>query len=166
MSANKPIYNQIFHDSDGTVRQIIRKMEQEYANCQFGYVEMFRFYLAQVLVQATRAIKARTPRSAVAQIAEFLKVHYAESISLDMLSRLVGYTPQYLSSLFSSEVGISIQAFLQHIRIEEACTLLSCTNQPITTIAEAVGYPDAKYFSKIFRRHQNISPVEYRKKHK
>lgn len=157
------IADRVFHDTDGSVGRIVKNMEREYAECHTGHMEMLRCYLTQVLVHATRACETRIPHEAVTKVMEYLKAHYTEPLSLDTLSRLAGYTPQYLSSLFSDEVGMSIQGFLQCIRIEEACKLLLNTNLSVGQIAGAVGYQDTRHFSKVFRRYQNISPREYRK---
>ena len=138
-------------------------MEKEYNDCRTGYMEMLRCYLTQVLVSAARACEARVPHEAVAKVMEYLKSHYTEPLSLDTLSELVGYTPQYLSSLFSEDVGMSIQIFLQRMRIEEACRMLAHTNLSVSEISAAVGYQDTRHFAKVFRRHQVISPREYRK---
>jgi len=158
-----PIADRVFHDADGSVRRIIKNMEREYADCCTGYMEMLRCYLTQVLVHAARACETRFPHGAVTKVMEYLKAHYAEPLSLDALSQLVGYTPQYLSSLFSDEVGMSIQVFLQRMRVEEACRLLIHTKLSMTEVAAAVGYQDTRHFSKVFRRYQIISPREYRK---
>ncbi len=158
-----PIADRVFHDADGSVRRIIKSMEREYAERRSGYIEMLRCYLTQALVYATRASETPFPHEAVMKVMEYLKCHYAEALSLDTLGQLVDYTPQYLSSLFSSEVGMSIQEFLQRLRIEEACRLLIHTNWSMTEIAAAVGYQDTRHFSKVFRRYQIVSPKEYRK---
>lgn len=158
-----PIADRVFHDTDGVVRRIIKKMEQEYADRPTGHMEMIRCYLTQVLVYAVRASETRYPHNAVMQVMEYLKSHYAEPLSLEALSQLVGYTPQYLSTLFSSEVGMSIQAFLQCLRIEEACKMLLNTHLSVAEVATAVGYQDTRHFSKVFRRYQTLSPREYRK---
>lgn len=158
-----PIADRVFHDTDGSVKRIIKNMEREYGDCRTGYMEMLRCYLTQVLVHAARACETRFPHEAVTKVMEYLKVHYAEPLSLDALSQLVGYTPQYLSSLFSDEVGMSIQVFLQRMRVEEACRLLAHTKLSMTEVAAAVGYQDTRHFSKVFRRYQIISPREYRK---
>ena len=158
-----PIADRVFHDTDGSVRRIVKSMEREYAERRTGYMEMLRCYLTQVLVQATRASETPFPHDAITKVMEHLKSHYAEALSLEALSKLADYTPQYLSSLFSSEVGMSIQEFLQRLRTEEACRLLANTNLPMAEIAAAVGYQDTRHFSKVFRRYQTISPKEYRK---
>lgn len=157
------IADRVFHDTDGSVRRIIRNMEREYADCRTGHMEMLRCYLTQVLVHAARACETRVPHETVTKVMEYLKNHYAEPLSLGTLSQLVGYTPQYLSSLFSNEVGMSIQVFLQRMRVEEACKLLAGTGMSVAEIAASVGYQDTRHFSKVFVRHQTISPKEYRK---
>ena len=163
MQEGIPIIEQVFHDSDGSIRPVMRKIEQEYDNCQIGYIGMIRCYLAQVLVSICRSCENRSPHSAVAQVMEFLKVHYAENISLQALSQLVGYAPQYLSCLFSKEMNMSIQTCLQRIRVEEACTLLCRTSLSTAEVAVSVGYQDVRHFSKVFHRYKNLSPKEYRK---
>ena len=138
-------------------------MEWEQAERPTGYMEMLRCYLTQVLVFAARACETRSARSAVTDVMKQLKAHYAEPLCLNSLSQLVGYTPQYLSSLFSHDMGMSIQEFLQRIRIEEACKLLRRTELPMAEVAANVGYQDTRHFSKLFRRYQGASPKEYRK---
>lgn len=158
-----PIADRAFHDTDGSVRRIMKQMEKEYAECRTGYMEVLRCYLTQVLVLAARACETRIPHEAVSRVLEYLKTNYAQPLSLQTLSQVAGYTPQYLSSLFSEEVGMSIQEFLQRLRIEEACRLLIQTDLPSAQIAAAVGYRDSRHFSRLFRRYQTISPREFRK---
>ena len=163
VAVDMPIADRVFHDTDGSVRRLFKKMEQEYADQATGYEEMLRCYLIEALVRAVRACETLSSHDAVTATMEYLKAHYKEPLSLAVLSPLVGYTPQYLSSLFSRTVGISIQEFLQRLRIEEACKLLAQTQLPTAEIAAAVGYQDTRHFSKLFRRFQGISPKEYRK---
>lgn len=162
-SSDIPLSHRMFHDFDGTVRQLILKMEKENANRHDGSVELLRSYLMQILVHTYRIIEPIFSNRAISQITDFLKAHYAEPISLDSLSQLVGYTPQYVSKLFNREVGTNFLDFLQQYRIEQACVLLSHTDMSTAEVAAAVGYQDARHFAKLFRRYQMISPHEYRK---
>lgn len=157
-----PIADRTFHDTDGSVKRIIKHMEKEHADCRTGYMELLRCYLTQVLVCAARACETRVPHEAVTRVMEYLKAHYAEPLSLQQLSELTDYTPQYLSSLFSEEMGMSIQVFLQQLRVEEACTLLASTFLSTAEVAAEVGYQDTRHFSKVFRRYRGVSPKEYR----
>lgn len=158
--------DRIFQDADGSMRRLIQRMEQEHERCKTGYMELLRCYLTQALVHIVRASEeteqTRTAHAATVSAAEYLRSHYAEPLSLDTLSRLVGYTPQYLSSLFRRDTGMSIQTFLQRLRIEQACKLIEQKTLQFADIALAVGYSDVKHFSRVFRRYKGISPREFR----
>jgi len=158
--------NRIYHDDSGHIRALFEAMEQEYAAKPVGYAEMIRCYLIEVLVQTVRlasqmeAVHHRHP--AAAAMAEYLYEHYAEPLSLEELSIRLGYTPQYLSTLFHRETGMSLSAYLQRVRIDRSCRLLAETMEPIATIAQQVGYGDQKHFVSIFRRYTGLSPRAYR----
>lgn len=158
--------DRILHDSDKTVGRLIRKMEQEYADGKMGYMELLRCYLTQILVYAARTTEVRSlaqiQHRVTAQIADYLRQNYAQPLSLEAMGKHFGYTPQYLSALFHKDTGITLQVFLQRLRIEEACQLMLQTNIPLSAIAQAVGYTDAKHFSKVFRQQKGMSMKEYR----
>jgi len=157
--------DRIYHDGDGTVGRLIRQMELEYAECRTGYMELLRCDLTRVLVCAVRASeeleRSRVQHNATMAIANYLRHNYAKPLSLEEISHRFGYTPQYLSNLFHRDTGMTLQTFLQRLRVEEACRLMG-KHKPLTEVAQAVGYTDAKHFSKIFRQHKGISPREYR----
>lgn len=157
--------DRIFHDTDGSLGRLFKTMEQEHTACRTGYMELLRCYLTQALVCIVRASEeaeqTRTAHAATVSTAEYLRGHYAEPLSLDALSRLVGYTPQYLSSLFRRDTGMSIQTFLQRLRVEQACRLMEQKELRFADIAQAVGYSDVKHFSRVFHRCKGVSPREY-----
>lgn len=158
--------DRIFHDADGTVGRLIRQMEREYDNQKVGSMELLRCYLTQVLVCAVRASeemeRTRVQHGATAAIVDYLRQNYAQPLSLDSISHRFGYTPQYLSSLFHRDTGMTIQTFLQRLRVEEACQLMVGSELSLSSLAQAVGYSDAKHFSKVFKRHKGMSPRDYR----
>ena len=158
--------DRIFHDANGVIGRILKTMEQEYAAKGTGYMELLRCYLTQVLVCAVRASeeadRIRTPHRATTAIVDHLRCHYAEPLSLTELSRKLNYTPQYISSLFHKDTGMSLQEFLQRMRIEGACRLIEQGEQQLARIAQAVGYSDVKHFAQVFRRIKGVSPREFR----
>ena len=155
-----------YHDSDGSVRKLVSAMEAEFLNRQTGYIEMIRCCLTEILVRAARLAdrgeNARDHHPAVAAMAEYLSEHYAEPLSLKTLSGRLGYAPQYLSNLFHKESGMSLSTYLQRLRVEKACVLLSDDRLRIAQIAQKVGYGDLKHFNSVFRQYKNMSPREFR----
>lgn len=155
-----------FHDDDGHIRALFEKMVEEYEEKPAGYQEIIRCHVIEILVGCARLASAMEPHSrlhpAAEAMAEYLIEHFAEPLSLDMLSEKLGYTPQYLSALFHRETGMSLSAYLQKIRVEKSCSLLAETRLPVSGVAQEVGYCDLKHFNSVFRRYAGMSPREYR----
>jgi len=94
---------------------------------------------------------------------KYIQEHYAESLSLDTFADKFQLTSTYFSKLFKAEVGIGFSEYVIHIRIEKAKDLLLRTNESIKTISRMVGYPDDKYFARIFKKQVGIKPSDFRK---
>ena len=101
---------------------------------------------------------------AIRRAINFIREHYNENISLDMLAERLEITPEYLSALFNKEVGINFSTFLKQFRISQAKRLLKGSDEKIYTIAQLVGYNDPKYFNRVFKDEVGMSPGDYRQK--
>lgn len=75
----------------------------------------------------------------------------------------MGHSYEHLARIFRQQYGLTPMDYVQSIRIERAKHLLRHTDDKIFTIAQAVGYQDAIYFSKLFKRHTGKTPGAYRK---
>jgi len=91
-----------------------------------------------------------------------MKKRYAERITPRELAEESGLSPKYFGTLFKQATGRTVSEYLLDIRLEKAKELLTGTTEPIRAIAEAVGIPDVYYFSKRFRRKENMPPRAYR----
>ena len=67
----------------------------------------------------------------------------------------------YLSSLFSKEVGCTFQSYLARYRIRKAKDLMNSQNVMISEVAGQVGFSDLAYFSRTFKRLTGQCPKEY-----
>jgi len=106
---------------------------------------------------------ALTENGMILNVIEFIRQNYDKEISLSEAAELVGITPEYLSKLFSKEMGINFSTFLGEFRVSIAKKLLVTGNYKIYEVAEMVGYKDTKYFNKVFRSIMGVSPSDYRK---
>jgi transcriptional regulator GlxA family with amidase domain len=93
---------------------------------------------------------------------QWLQDHLGEKIRLSELSESLGISPRSLSRRFAQTTGYSPQAYLQTLRIGESRDLLRRSNLSISEIAWQVGLHDVSYFSKLFRQHCDMSPLQYR----
>lgn len=95
--------------------------------------------------------------------AEFISSHYSEEIDLDKCAERCGFSRSRFTHLFTEVVGISPYRYQQKFRLEQACELLRSTSLPVSEVAENVGFQDALYFSRLFKKRFGMSPSDMRK---
>ena len=71
--------------------------------------------------------------------------------------------PNYISQLFKKELGCVYHAYLNQVRVEKAKKYLRQTNEPISVVAELVGFSDYRIFTKIFKGIVGVTPSQFRK---
>ncbi|WP_028551972.1 AraC family transcriptional regulator [Paenibacillus sp. UNC451MF] len=92
----------------------------------------------------------------------FIREHYAEPLSREVLAEQAYMSVSHYSALFKSMLGISPLQFVEKVRIDHAKTLLTGTSKPIGEIAKLIGYNDPLYFTRVFTKVTGMSPREYR----
>jgi len=91
----------------------------------------------------------------------WLTVQFTQQISIEGMSRSLGYHRTHLSKMFKRATGLSPMQYLLKLRMERAMTLLEGT-LTVEQVAASVGFGDALYFSKQFRKWTGRSPSAYR----
>lgn len=94
---------------------------------------------------------------------QFIKIHYAEPLTLEIIGNQIGLNSSYFSSIFKKETGVSFVEYLTEVRIEASKQMLAETNDSILIISERSGFNDLKYFNKKFRQITGLNPTDYRK---
>jgi len=97
------------------------------------------------------------------QAVSFIRTHYAERITLADAAHHVWMSPNYLSSVFSVELGISFTTYVQSVRIEKSKDLLTNSRKSIAEIAAHSGFSDQSYFTKVFTKAVGVSPSQFRR---
>jgi len=95
---------------------------------------------------------------------EFIRGNYAESITLEDVSRAVGRSTSYFKKILREEMGLSFTEYLTRTRLEASEGLLRDPSLSLAEIAQQVGYGDQSYFGKLFRQYYGLTPAQYRKK--
>ena len=93
----------------------------------------------------------------------FMNEHYDRDISLGELASLCHISPQHFCRVFRLETGMRPMEYLTQKRMLEAKVLLCDTSQSIAEISRQTGYEDPAYFGMVFKKHEGISPSQYRR---
>jgi AraC family transcriptional regulator, L-rhamnose operon transcriptional activator RhaR len=99
---------------------------------------------------------------AVGPAMQLLEADPAHRWTLPELADRLHLAPGYLVRVFKSGTGLPPMAYLARLRAETAATLLLHTDQPVTAIGRAVGWPDQNYFARRFKAHYGLSATTYR----
>lgn len=94
---------------------------------------------------------------------ELIYYHYSEDISIEKAAAITGYGKSVFCKNFKRFTGMSFHSFLNNYRISTACYLLLETDMTVDAVANAVGFKDAKSFSRVFKSITNAPPSKYRK---
>jgi two-component system response regulator YesN len=156
---NKGIIDEEFYPVEYNIEELID-------NCYC--VETLKQKISDYISYIIKKIKEfkETNYSKPIRIAQdFVKENYAKQITIQEVSNKVSLSPNYFSTLFRNQVGITFLDYLTKIRMENAKYMLKTSIMNVSQIAYSVGYADEKYFSKLFLRMVGIKPTEYRKFH-
>lgn len=96
---------------------------------------------------------------------EHMKQHYREDLTLQDVADSIHVSKSYFSNLFKKQTGQNFIDFLIDLRLQSAKALLAKNECKVYEVAEKSGFNDVKYFSKLFKKMTQMTPMEYREKH-
>ncbi len=95
-------------------------------------------------------------------IVDYIRRNLHRNIKIHEIADSFGYSPKYLSHLFSEIRGMSLKQFIMSQKIETASFYLTDSDRNITEIAAEVGFSDVHNFSRTFKKMIGLTPTEYR----
>ena len=87
-----------------------------------------------------------------------------EPAPVSAMVQLRGLAERSFKRRFQQATGMSPLEYVHTLRLEEAKQMLESGDAPIEAIANEVGYEDAGFFSRLFRRQVSLTPAQYRKR--
>lgn len=148
------------------IRSLFDKMdEQNMTNApflQYSLSCLFEQILLTIAVERVRSEGYRTLKKSI----KYIHTNFTDKIEIPFLAKMEGISNSRFITLFTKETGKTPSDYILNLRLNKACELLVAADMQISSIGVAVGYKDQYFFSKIFKKHMGVSPLEYRKKHK
>ena len=148
------------------MRMLLREIDSRADGCEMVCQDLTEVLLVKLVRTASLSLRVSTPPAESKERAaakRYIDENYSRTITLDSLAEIAHVNKYYLSHSFKREYGTSPIDYLMKRRITEAKALLTSTDFSLTQIAEQIGFRSLAYFSKCFRKVEDISPNEYRK---
>jgi|LFRM01.1.fsa_nt_gb YesN/AraC family two-component response regulator len=112
---------------------------------------------------AVNNYKLKNYSTLVRKVVDYINLNLINDLSVQNLADLFYVSPTYLTRIFKKEVNYSIVEYINKQKIRRSTLLLKDSNLPINQISQIVGINDFNYFSRLFKKHMNKTPSQYRK---
>jgi len=149
--------------------RIFKQMIYELQHCQEDYEEMLSMLLNQIFIILHRKtnnahkIKNEYLEKEMELATQYFNDNYNTDISIEEYADSRGMSISWFIRSFKQYIDTTPMQYIMSLRITNAQILLETTTYNINEIAQLVGYENALYFSRIFRKQKGMSPSEYRK---
>lgn len=153
---------------DAIFKKIVYLMKTNYYYC--GH--QCSAHLYQFLIELHRVVNLQNGTqdgqklNQLQPVIDYIDKNYQKELTLVELAELIDLSPQYLCRLFKECLNLRPFEFLARKRIQQAKLLLLEDKLNINEIAAKVGYNDCSYFCAVFKKHEMLSPAEFRSLHK
>lgn len=112
------------------------------------------------IVESQRDIKITHAES----VARYMTLHFKERLDIATIAKETNLSPSYLSHVFKEVTGMTVMNFLMSYRLSQAMFLLRLrTDLLVNEIAKETGFESNAHFSRFFKKHIGLTPVQYRK---
>ena len=155
---------QIFYQNFQDFADIFHKEEylEKKAKALTGLEECLD-WLKYALEEFRREQQERYEVSPVTSAMEYIEKHLDGELSCKAVAAYVGMHHDYLSRIMKKEKGLTLQQYIDEMRLKKAKSLLVSTDIPANTISQIIGYRHYTYFSTYFKKRTHMSPTDFRR---
>lgn len=153
--------NELPEDVPYCIRAVCQERMGEYdPRVLRGYIQVI---LARIMPRLELLNQPPESSDIAYRILQYLALHFTEPMALTDLSRALGVSESHLSHTFSRRFHTSFRAYINTLRLDHACTLLSNSEASITQILYDCGFESPRTFNRAFAERYGITPSDYRR---
>lgn len=148
-------------------RWLFQRMILELQLCKPLYEEMLASLLNNLLLLICRqmdpARRVDLVQDEIIEAIAYFSENYNQNISISDYAKAHHISTNYFIRNLKQSIGMTPKQYIASIRMTNAQMLLESSTYTIQEIASFVGYGDALYFGRLFKRETGMTPSEYRK---
>jgi AraC-like DNA-binding protein len=149
------------------IKIILDKLKLELDDDYLSYDRSVSMLIYSLILELLNSIPQKkcmvlTTELRIEKIIKHIDNNLASDLSNVKLAKKIHMSTNAFSRLFLNEVGRSPQKYILKRRVERACIFLHYSSDSIDFIAQETGFCDRFYFSRMFKKKMNTSPVAYR----
>ncbi len=128
-------------------------------------IEEYFYKIGKVIIKYKLEKSLEAEKNIVTTVNEYIIKHIDGDTSLATIADNVYFNPFYLSRLYKKFARKSISDYIIETKLQLAKKMLKENKLKINDIAHAVGFSNNSYFTRFFKKHENMNPSEYRDSH-
>ena len=162
---DKVFFTGVSPDYQWIFNQIIRELQLQRSDYEEFLKVLFRHLMLTINRYAHEENETKSDMiNEIERAAHYFSEHYSEDISVEDYAQEHHISVNWFIHNFKNIMKVTPMQYILSLRISAAKRYLETTNKSIAQIAQAVGYDNPLYFSRIFKKHTGHSPSEYKKK--
>jgi AraC family transcriptional activator of pobA len=151
------------------INSICELMHSDFVECKFKFDISVQSFLVCLIVQIARIVNAGNktllpPKTLSEKFLELVNNHYKQEHSVTYYAEILGVSVKTLIGHLNKTHGVSPKQLIQKRFILEAKRLLSYSSLSVSEVGYEIGFEDPNYFSRFFRSHEKMTPLEFREK--
>ncbi|WP_010136439.1 helix-turn-helix domain-containing protein [Ochrovirga pacifica] len=135
---------------------------------QSAYFEtsgLLKCILSKFIVRYQNDVSSKKKNAKMNKIQDYININLHTEMTVMELASSLNLNVDYFSRLFYKTFGIRPNEYIQKKRVERAQLLLVATQNDLQEIADQVGFSNVSYFSRVFKKLTQKTPLQYRKEH-
>lgn len=167
LNSSPPIVNE-FQSSriNKYMLKIFKYLKNDDCSREIHISKVIYSILVHLLSQCKSEMYTKLPESRIRDIQKVIKYiddNIKESLTMQSLSRIINYNPQYFSKLFKRYTGVTPARYILDKRLNKAKDELHSSDVQIDLLADKLGFCDASHFIRKFKKAEGMTPAEFRK---
>lgn len=146
------------------IKKIVAAFPQNELSSRYHTPQKLANLLNYMLFEVLDVTSLKSNNEHVIKILRYIEENITENLSLQMVSEKVNLTKEYTSYIFKKEMNNTLTNYINERKMLYAKKLISDGEMRLSEIASHLGYNNYHYFSYLFKKHFNISPIAFKNK--
>lgn len=165
----------IDESSDSRNEARIQLFEEIFQNLEMGYnienlhytsIVLIHFLGSFFYIPQFRTINKGQAVNIINDAIIFMRKNIGKKLTLEEIAKHVNYSPSHFGLVFSQKTSYTPLNYFNQLKIQAACRYLDFTDLKMKEIAQQLGFYDQYHFTKVFSKYMQMTPSEYKAKHK
>ena len=155
--------DRLYHDSDGSIRRLISAFPKSHLSDRYHAEEKAANMLNYILFELMDTTAFPSTNEHISRIIHLVEDRLTEKLTLQDISREIGLTKEYISHIFKKEMNKTLTDYINERKMLLAKELIYAESMRLTDLSAYLGYENYSYFSTLFKRYFQVTPIQFKK---